>query len=321
MSRPNPELAMCYSAEVFADYRLLCKEHGATMSLKAFAALWERIHDVPAKRPKTVRAMDLAFVASTGKETADIRTQLQAWDEEEAGVWEQELFTQKTRLNRAERALETKITKKAQEDVRIAGNKIERAMRKIAALRNREMGKASSRIFPGVHGPVIISSKGKRLVVPMRYQCRPAGKPASYDRRYPGTYNARRDNLEGFWAGQFGHTHAVMVASRFYENVEGPNGENQVLEFQPRTGEPMLIACLWSHWKDPKSIEPDLLSFAAITDEPEPEVAAAGHDRTIVNIKPEHLDAWLNPDPRNLDALYAILDDKRHPFYEHRIAA
>ena len=312
---------MCYSAEVFADYRLLCKEHGATMSLKAFAALWERIHDVPAKRPKTVRAMDLAFVASTGKETADIRTQLQAWDEEEAGVWEQELFTQKTRLNRAERALETKITKKAQEDVRIAGNKIERAMRKIAALRNREMGKASSRIFPGVHGPVIISSKGKRLVVPMRYQCRPAGKPASYDRRYPGIYNARRDNLEGFWAGQFGHTHAVMVASRFYENVEGPNGENQVLEFQPRTGEPMLIACLWSHWKDPKSIEPDLLSFAAITDEPEPEVAAAGHDRTIVNIKPEHLDAWLNPDPRNLDALYAILDDKRHPFYEHRIAA
>lgn len=321
MSRPNPELAMCYSAEVFADYRLLCKEHGATMSLKAFAALWERIHDVPAKRPKTVRAMDLAFVASTGKETADIRTQLQAWDEEETGVWEQELFTQKTRLNRAERALETKITKKAQEDVRIAGNKIERAMRKIAALRNREMGKASSRIFPGVHGPVIISSKGKRLVVPMRYQCRPAGKPASYDRRYPGTYNARRDNLEGFWAGQFGHTHAVMVASRFYENVEGPNGENQVLGFQPRTGEPMLIACLWSHWKDPKGIEPDLLSFAAITDQPEPEVAAAGHDRTIVNIKPEHLDAWLNPDPRNLDALYAILDDKRHPFYEHRIAA
>lgn len=67
--------------------------------------------------------------------------------------------------------------------------------------------------------------------------------------------------------------------------------------------------------------EPDLLSFAAITDDPEPEVAAAGHDRTIINIKPEHVDAWLNPDPADLAALYRIFDDKRHPFYEHQLAA
>ena len=64
-----------------------------------------------------------------------------------------------------------------------------------------------------------------------------------------------------------------------------------------------------------------LMSFAAITDDPEPEVAAAGHDRTIINIKPEHVGAWLHPDPANLAALYAIFDDKRHPYYEHRIAA
>ena len=57
-------------------------------------------------------------------------------------------------------------------------------------------------------------------------------------------------------------------------------------------------------------------AFAAITDEPEPEVAAAGHDRTIINIRPEHVDAWLNPDPNNLDALFAIFDDKRHRYYE-----
>lgn len=88
-------------------------------------------------------------------------------------------------------------------------------------------------------------------------------------------------------------------------------------EYAPK----MLLACLWSHWKDPAGKEPDLLSFAAITDEPEPEVAAAGHDRTIINIKPEHLDAWLNPELGNLAALYAIFDDKRHPYYEHRLAA
>jgi len=40
-----------------------------------------------------------------------------------------------------------------------------------------------------------------------------------------------------------------------------------------------------------------------------------------INIKPEHVDAWLNPDPSDLGALYRIFDDKRHPFYEHRLAA
>lgn len=82
----------------------------------------------------------------------------------------------------------------------------------------------------------------------------------------------------------------------------------------------MLIACLWSHWKG-KGGEPDLLSFAAITDEPMPEVAAAGHDRTIINIKPDHVDACLDPKQGSLKALYAIFDDKQVPYYEHRMAA
>ena len=80
----------------------------------------------------------------------------------------------------------------------------------------------------------------------------------------------------------------------------------------------MIVACLYSHWMSPTE---DLWSFAAITDEPPPEVAAAGHDRCIIQIKSEHVDAWLNPDPRNLLALEAIMDDRPHVFYEHRLAA
>ena len=53
----------------------------------------------------------------------------------------------------------------------------------------------------------------------MRYQCRLAGKPATYDVRYPGTYNARRDNLDGFWADVYGTQHGIMVVNSFYENV------------------------------------------------------------------------------------------------------
>jgi putative SOS response-associated peptidase YedK len=175
----------------------------------------------------------------------------------------------------------------------------------------------------------MIWENGTRVVKPMRYQCRPAGKPAFYDRQYPGTYNARRDNLEKFWKGQFGFSHGIMVVNAFFENVsrhtmEGrelapeENEENVILEFRPTPTQDMLVACLWSHWQ---SGDEELLSFAAITDEPPPEVAAAGHDRCIIPIKPENVDAWLNPDPKNLAAQYAILDDRQRPYYEHRMAA
>lgn len=144
------------------------------------------------------------------------------------------------------------------------------------------------------------------------------------------SFRARRDNLEKFWRRQFGYTHGVVLLNAFYENVNrhktegrelrpGEGVENVVLEFRPRPTQDMLVACLWSRWTAPG--QPDLLSFAAITDEPPDEVAAAGHDRCIIPIRPDNVDAWLNPDPKNLKELYAILDDRERPYYEHLLAA
>ena len=82
----------------------------------------------------------------------------------------------------------------------------------------------------------------------------------------------------------------------------------------------MLIACLYAEWRDPKGGKP-LLSFAAITDEPPAEVAAAGHDRMIINLKPEHLDAWLKPQGHSLEELQRILADRQAPYYEHEVMA
>lgn len=311
---------MCYSAEIQADYRKLVRQFGAIMDLKTFAKLWLR-QNSSGKRPKTPKAMDDAFRAGGAGALGEIALEIAAWDAEDVQSWEQDLFKQRRRIADAERKLASKPTKTAQTELERATRRQAQVEGWLADLRRTEPKSKDYRIFPGWYAPVIVSEGGQRVIKPMRYGCRPAGKPASYDVQYPGTYNARRDNLEGFWKAQFGHTHGLMVVGRFYENVEGPDGKNRVVQFQPRDREPMLVACLWSHWTDPKGEEPDLLSFAAITDEPEPEVAEAGHDRTIINIRPEHVDAWLNPDPGNLAALYAIFDDKRHPYYEHKIAA
>ena len=77
---------------------------------------------------------------------------------------EQELFANRKRLADAERSLQVKETKKARENVRIAGNKIERAKVRLADLQRVEPKDRDSRIFPGVYAPVIVSEGGKLVI-------------------------------------------------------------------------------------------------------------------------------------------------------------
>ncbi|WP_395701429.1 SOS response-associated peptidase family protein [Aquabacterium sp.] len=326
---------MCYSAQIRADYRRYVREWQARISLREFVELfWWKWEDGGTQgrgaKPKIPKAMELAFVDPQTDDERLIKRYIDEANAREALALQAELFKQRKRLADAERALQGRPTKKAAEDQRIAGDKVRRILGWLADLGRTEALERDARIFPLHYAPVMVWEDGQRVIKPMRYGCRPAGVPAFYDTRFPGTYNARRDNLQGFWRKQFGHTHAVMVANAFYENVPrhkvegrelapGEAPENQVLEFRPRPTQEMLVACLWSRWSAPG--ERELLSFAAITDEPPPEVAAAGHDRCIIPIKPEHLDEWLNPQASTPQRLQAILDDRERPYYEHRLAA
>jgi len=324
----HKEKPMCYSAQIWANYRKYERAFNTKVSIEDFVkTYWVRSKDPKVKIPK---AMDAAFAAPISADEQRIHALIEEFDQQQTSKREQELFQQKKRLADAERILQTRTTKAATENKRIASDKIKWILGALSDLRRSETTERDSRIFPGWYAPVMVMERGERLLKPMRYQCRPAGKPAFYDSKYPGTYNARRDNLEGFWKGQFGRSHGVMVASAFFEHVSrhamqgrelaaGEKEESVILEFRPNTSEPMLVACLWSHWQGEGEAELD--SFAAITDDPPAEVAAAGHDRCIIPIKPEHIDAWLTPDPANLAASYRILDDRQRPYYEHRLAA
>jgi len=322
---------MCYSAQIRHDYNKFLRTYGAVIDIAAFVRLyWNRGQGAKTKIPK---AMDAAFADPHSEEEREIAELIARHDREQAALLEQEVFKQRKRLADAERTLQAKTTKAATESRRIATAKVDWALGKLADLRRTSVTDEDARIFPGWMAPVIVMEQGRRVVKPMRYQCRLAGKPASYDRQFPGCYNARRDNLEGFWKSAFGVSHGIVVLNAFFENVSrhrvegrelapGEKEENAILEFRPRPVQDMLVACLWSHWTDPSGKEPELLSFAAITDDPPPEIAAAGHDRCIIPIKPEHLDAWLDPaTSKDLARMYAILDDRERPYYEHRLAA
>lgn len=315
---------MCYSAQIRANYREFTRLFGATMSLREFADLFFRRTQSKLRIPK---ALEAAFEHPTTSVEHEIKAAIDAFKSERSTALEQELFEQRRRLADAERTLQTKTTKTALESQRIATDKISKARLDLADLNRNELLDRDHRFFPGWYAPVLVVQDGERVVLPMRYQCRPEGLHPSFDAKFPGTYNARRDNLEKFWRNQFGFSHGVIAMNAFYENVkkhdmehrplaEGEEPENVVLKFEPRAEQDMLVACLWSRWKGPDGQE--LLSFAAITDDPPPEVAAAGHDRCPIPIKQEHVEAWLNP-TSNLKVLQAILEDRERPYYDHRV--
>lgn len=96
--------------------------------------------------------------------------------------------------------------------------------------------------------------------------------------------------------------------------ADGEREDNVVLRFAPDNGQLMIVACLLSRWTGAGRVT------CSITDEPPPEVAAAGHDRCIVPIQPAQLPDWLAKGPQFND-YEAILDDRERPIYAHLLAA
>ena len=307
---------MCYSSQIAAAYQQYLKLTGATIDLDQFREVYGFRHaDASIRIPRVV---DRWFNTPKNATERAIKELIDQYQAEAIVKLEGEVFAQRKRLADAERKLQTKPTKAATESKRIAGDKIEAALTRLTRLKATQPHPSDARIFPMHFAPIVVQDGTRRVLRLARYHCRQAGKPASIDRKFPGLYNARRDNLEKFWRREFGHSHGLMLAESFYENVDR-DGRNGVLHFVPRPADTMLVACVYSQWTDPAGSS--LLSFAAITDEPPPEVAEAGHDRMIVNLKPEHVDAWLTPAGRLTQELQDILSDRQAPYYEHEVLA
>ena len=319
---------MCYSARVRQNLKHLSRRYEAEVDWAAFEEMYRRRAE--GEDIKASRDLQRNFQqpeTEVERRTAEHITQ---YLHAKRSEWESGVFAQKRRVAEAEESLAKRETKKAREDIRIGTKKAQEFLDRLADLRRTEPNNEDARIFPLSYAPVLIAEKGRTVIKPMRYTCRLAGKPADVEKRFPGIYNARRDSLDDYWRAVYGRKHAVIVISGFYENVPehlyqhrelapDEKEKNLVLEFDPKPACDMLVACLWDHWAKPG--EPSLDSFAAITDEPTPEVAATGHQRTIITIQEQYLSEWLSPAALSRERLEHILSDKELPYYVHQIAA
>jgi putative SOS response-associated peptidase YedK len=311
---------MCYSAQLQAAYMKYLRETGAEMDIDQFVEIFgARVSDSSIRIP---RAIERWFDEPRNDKEAQVKSYIDEWRSAEIGKLEREAFAQKKRLADAQRTLAARPTKAAAESERIATHKIELALTRLERLKAVQPHPAEARIFPLHYAPIVMQDGARRVMRLARYHCRLPHEPAFVDRKLPGLYNARRDSLDRYWKGLFGLSHAVMLAESFFENVER-DGRNQVLHFVPKPSGTMLIACLYAQWRDRagQPAERPLLSFAAITDEPPAEVAAAGHDRMIINLKPGHLDTWLSPQGRSPEEMQRVLSDRQAPYYEHEVMA
>jgi putative SOS response-associated peptidase YedK len=320
---------MCYSAMVEQDLRQLSLRLKARIDYALVESLFRRrAEGEPLSIP---RAVERALAEGDGESAARLREAAARHREARVKEAEEELLAQRRRQAEAERKLAARPTKNAEKERDSAGRRIERLKETLARLSSDKLDESDARFFPFEWVPVVVSEGGERMVRLMRYHLRPAREDEEFDRKFSGCYNARRDNLEGnFWRPIFGRRHGLIVLRKFFENVPehlfrreplapGAKPRNVVLSFRPRGVANLLVPVIWDEWSRPG--KPPLSSFAIITDDPPPEILAAGHSRCPIFLKDGHADAWLNPEGRAREELYRILRDRETPFYEHERVA
>ncbi|AIF46372.1 SOS response-associated peptidase family protein [Dyella japonica] len=322
---------MCYSAEVWEDFRLY-ERLGGTLDIHAFAKMMEARRFTGDLFKVVPKAMREPFLHPRNEGEKGVKEKMLEAHRAATLAIEEEIAVQTERLVKAEAVLASpKPTKKAKTDKRVATNKIAAAREKLDEIQSHAKSDGYGRMWPGQFAPVLIRDPetGARMIVPARYRCRLPGWTKADELEKPGTYNARKDKLSTTWKKLFGYNHGVIVARRFYESVSLHRlqhralvpGEKDIpieIRFEPEPKQEMFLACLW-RYVPATDTEEGFYSFAAITRDPPVEVLEAGHDRCIIALKPEHIDAWLKPDPGQLSAMYAILDDPIDAYYQHEL--
>lgn len=333
---------MCFSATLQQGAKKLGAMFQAQVKAAAYADLFER----RARGEKLLlgRGLEADFLGEPRNEDERrSRDAILLWHRTEAERLRDEILKQVARRDEARAKLGVKTTKKAENDLRIALNKIEKMTRELA---RHEAAPApdegDDRVFPRAFASMVCTDReGRRAVIPVRYLLRPHDKDEEFDLRFHGCYNARRDALYAvaWWRQLLGRRHGLICVRNFFEYVARedypgaggagsgastrPGGAgagapaNLELEFTPESEEWLLVPTLWDSWKDKEGRV--MYSAALITDTPLPDVARAGHDRSPIFLTAKGAEEWLalkSDDPAQVNA---VLDQKAYPRLRHRV--
>lgn len=307
---------MCYSAMIEADLRKLQKKFNVKIDWESF----DEAYNIRMKYDQAMIPSGLdSYIIKNAETPLQKRLAKMAKEHYKGEIekfsaklkkYEQDVLDFEAKLKAGSKAkdLKTKLEKR-RETVEWHKEKIDYYER------IEETG--APRVFPNFYAPVIIKDGKEELIRLMRYHLCPKNGKELNAFQY-NLFNARRDKLleSRTWKPVFGKKHAIFPFLRFYESVEGKNGEAKIIYFEPRDQDIMWSAAIYEESK----IAPGLIrSFAAITDEPPPEVSAAGHDRCPVFLSEDKFERWLEPQESPLE-LVELLTSVVPAYFEHTAA-
>lgn len=296
---------------VRAAIRKAEKEYLAHISYDEFVSVYRmRDRDPSLKIPggMTAQLLELGGTAAAEIKRLDNKFRVDSRRRNQAS-----LQVESEELLELEAKQSKKVTKTTEKAIAVKLRKIQKLQEAIEAPAIATSG--DYRIYPMYFAPIIIQEGGRRLIVPARYQIKPR-----WGGEITGTFNARRDSLQvkKTWMFLFGKRHAIFPFLKFYEWV-GSDDAKREISFSPDGYESMWAASLYDEFE---LHEAGLLrSFAMITDDPPPEVSAAGHDRCPVFLREDLIDAWLTPEGKNLDCLDSLLAEKQRTYFSNQLAA
>ncbi|MBX3016717.1 MAG: SOS response-associated peptidase family protein [Bdellovibrionaceae bacterium] len=284
--------------------------------------------------------MDFLEGAKTESEKRG-RDAILTWHRDEAERLREEILKQVARRDDSRTKLAVKTTKKAENDLRVSLNKIEKLTSELArhegildAVADKDGEKKIvdfDRVFPRAFTSMVGTDRdGEKIVIPVRYLLRPHDKDENFDLKFHGCYNARRDALYNvpWWRNLLGQRHGVLSVRNFYEFVpretypdrpkSEPGPENLEVEFTPESEEILYVPTLWDTWKDKTG--KSMNSAALITDTPLPDVARTGHDRTPIFLTKKAAEEWLELKTDDPAKVNAVLDQKTLPKLRHRLS-
>ena len=168
-------------------------------------------------------------------------------------------------------------------------------------------------VFPTYPGPIVLRSHNTdRTAIGMaRFGLLPAwAKEETFGRK---TYNARAETVAqkpSYKHAWIKRHYALALADVFYEPCY-ESGKAVRTAIQQVNQEPMAIASIWDTWTEPETGEL-IVSFSMLT------IEASNHSvmrrmhkpeeekRTVVPLRPELFNAWLNATPEEAQALLQI---------------
>jgi putative SOS response-associated peptidase YedK len=300
---------VCYSSLLEKSYDEYVKMFGAPYDMGAFYTLYrQRQLDLLLKIPAE---WDDVLIAIDPINAGAIRESVRTW----RANCEAELVRLDTEIAELEAALPKKAPAEMKKPLTDARNRRKRIN---TVLNAKASDEKTYRIYPKYFAPVIFEESGVRKTVPMRFRVLPRNgveMPDDYN-----VFNAMRSNLtvRKTWKPLFGKNHALFPFLQFYEWVK-PKGKSVEVSFRPDGYDRMWSASIYEEYQSP---EVGLIrSFAMVTDDPPPEVAAAGHDRCPVFIAQGAVDAWLRPQGKSLEELDALLGEKQPTYFSNSLAA